>query len=167
MVIRRSRSCAFINPISFNLDPGGFWSLPLDKKLNNFKSIQAMTTKLIEFPKIYLGTSWSRRDVYFNIDITMATELWQLVFTFVMKMMRIKNIIRINGFARSRALALEEIQKWPIHLSLVNFLLVLPQSSRTDLRCHGGLFSFDLDYRINRDFVFHSIFCVLLLSWMK
>ena len=79
--------------------------------------------------------------------------------------MRIKN--HINGFALSLALKqrLESTRKWLIHLSLVNSaLLVLPQSSRTDLRCHGGLFSFDLDYRINRDFVFHSIFCVLLLS---
>ena len=78
--------------------------------------------------------------------------------------MRIKN--HINGFALSLALKqrLESTRKWSIHLSLVNSLLVLPQSSRTDLRCHGGLFSFDLDYRINRDFVFHSIFCVLLLS---
>ena len=59
--------------------------------------------------------------------------------------MRIKN--HINGFALSLALKqrLEAIQKWPIHLSLVNSLLVLPQSSRTDLRCHGGLFSFELN----------------------
>ena len=102
----------------------------------------------------------------------MATELWQFVFTFVMKtsfiFMRIKN--HINGFALSLALKqrLESTRKWPTHLSLVNSaLLVLPQSSRADLRCHGGLFSFDLDYRINRYFVFHSIFSVLLLSWMK
>ena len=63
--------------------------------------------------------------------------------------MRIKN--HINGFALSLALKqrLESTRKWLIHLSLVNSaLLVLPQSSRTDLRCHGGLFSFDLDYRI-------------------
>ena len=33
-----------------------------------------------------------------------------------------------------------------IHLSLVNSaLLVLPRSSGTDLRCHGGLFSFDIN----------------------
>ena len=33
-----------------------------------------------------------------------------------------------------------------IHLSFVNSaLLVLPQSSSTDLRCHGGLFSFDIN----------------------
>ena len=130
-----------------------------------------MTTNLSEFPKIYLGTSWSRRDVCLNIDITIATELWQLVFTFVVKInfifVRIKD--HVNGFALSRALKqrLELTGKWPIHLNLVNSLLVLPQSSRTDLRWHGGLFSFDLDYRINRDFVFHSIVCVLLPSWMK
>ena len=102
----------------------------------------------------------------------MATELRQLVFTFVVKLsfifVRIKNYFCINGFAISLAVKrrLESTRKWPIHLSLVNSaLLVLPQSSRTDLRrYHGGLFSFDIDDRINRDSVFHSIFRVLLLS---
>ena len=102
----------------------------------------------------------------------MATELRQLVFTFVMKLsfifVRIKNHFCINGFAISLAVKqrLESSRKWPIHLSLVNSaLLVLSQSSRINLRrYHGGLFSFDLDDRINRASVFQSIFCVLPLS---
>ena len=49
-----------VNPIQ----TGGL--SPLARKLNNFKTVQNMTTKLGEFAKKFLGTCLSHRDVYIN-----------------------------------------------------------------------------------------------------
>ena len=47
---------------------------PLVKRLNNLNTLQAGTTKLSDFPKIYLTTFSSHREVYVNIDVTVATK---------------------------------------------------------------------------------------------
>ena len=39
-----------------------------------------MTTKRFLGTFLFLGTFQSRRDVYVNIDVTRATEFWQLCF---------------------------------------------------------------------------------------
>ena len=56
------------------IQTGGLLRLPLAKKLNKFKTVQARTTKLSDFPKIHLGKFLSLRDVYVNINVTMSTE---------------------------------------------------------------------------------------------
>ena len=53
---------------------------PTAKKFNNVKNLQAMTTKRFLGTFLFLGTFQSRRDVYVNIDVTMATEFWQPCF---------------------------------------------------------------------------------------
>ena len=50
------------------------------KKFKNNKNVQAMTTKLFLGTFLFLRTFQSRRDVYVNIDVTMATEFWQPCF---------------------------------------------------------------------------------------
>ena len=44
------------------------------------KPFKRLTRKLATFPKNYLKTFWSCHDVYVNIDVTMATELWHPCF---------------------------------------------------------------------------------------
>ena len=39
-----------------------------------------MTSKLFLRTFLFLGTFQGRRDVYVNIDVTMATEFWQSCF---------------------------------------------------------------------------------------
>ena len=69
----------FLNPIQIRW--GSFFRSPFAKKLNNFKTVQARTTKHSGLFLKFLWTFWCRRDEYVNIDVTMATEFWQPCFS--------------------------------------------------------------------------------------
>ena len=49
---------------------GAAFEVPLTKKLNNFKAVQAGTTNLSDFSKNL------SREVYVNTDVTTETEFW-------------------------------------------------------------------------------------------
>ena len=61
----------------------GAFEAPLFRKLSIFKNCLRYfrTTKLSDFPKMYLGTFETRREVYVNIDVTMATRVLTTLFS--------------------------------------------------------------------------------------